>query len=469
MSAATLSDKTYVSGALRAPGAILLVSCYELGHQPMGLAAPMALLERSGFQPEALDYSVDGFDREKVERARLIAISVPMHTALRLGVRFAGRAREVNRGCAVCFHGLYAVLNRDYLLEQGADAVIGPEDEQSLQELAEALDRGEGAPSTPALGSEPGRASGMLPHRSRLPGLEKYARLEVNGELRVAGYVEATRGCKHGCTHCPIPPVYHRRFRTVPVEMVLEDIRRQVALGARHVTFGDPDFLNGPGHSTCIARALHAEFPHLTFDCTAKIEHLLKQRRLLPELASLGCLFIVSAVESLNPEVLRHLEKGHTAADVVEAARLVRAAGITLRPSLVPFTPWETLDSYVGLLEWAAAEELIESIDPVHYSIRLLVPPGSLLLRHPAMQPHLGPLDEEALSYAWTHPDPRMDRLQQRVASAVEAGEAAGDPFEATFASVRELAYAARAETAPPLPLREPRPKPPRLTESWFC
>jgi len=443
---------------LRAPGAVLLVSCYELGHQPMGLASPLAALKAAGLAPAALDYAVDGFDGEKVRGARFIGISVPMHTALRLGLRFAERAREINPDCFLCFYGLYAQLNAEYLYERGADAVLGGEYEQALLDLTT-----HHSPLTT-------QHSPPIPSRDQLPSLDRYARLEWNGEHRLAGYVESTRGCKHLCTHCPIPPVYHGRFTVVSADAVLADIRRQVASGAAHITFGDADFLNGPGHALRIARALHAEFPTLTFDFTAKIEHLVKHRGLLPDLGAMGCLFIVSAVESLHPEVLRHLRKGHSREEATEAVHLARAAGITLRPSLVPFTPWETLESYIELLEWVAREELIEAVDPVHYSIRLLIPPGSLLLDSPAMIEHLDGLDRAALSYRWRHPDARMSHLQEQVAVVVEAAEAAREPYGSTFSRVRDLAYAALGEAPPPLPERaEPVVKPPRLTESWFC
>ena len=83
-------------------------------------------------------------------------------------------------------------------------------------------------------------------------------------------------------------------------EVVLADIRQQMAAGAQHITFGDPDFFNGPGHALAIVEALHAEFPAVTYDVTIKIEHLLKHRDALPVLARTGCLFITSAVESLD-------------------------------------------------------------------------------------------------------------------------------------------------------------------------
>ena len=136
-----------------------------------------------------------------------------------------------------------------------------------------------------------------VPSRAQLPSLERYARLERDGRRELVGYVEASRGCKHHCRHCPIPPVYGGRFFIVPREVCLADIRQSVTAGARHISFGDPDFLNGPGHALALARSLHAEFPEVTFDFTAKVEHLLRQRARLLELAALGCVFIVSAVE----------------------------------------------------------------------------------------------------------------------------------------------------------------------------
>jgi radical SAM superfamily enzyme YgiQ (UPF0313 family) len=315
------------STGLRAPGAVLLVSCYELGHQPAGLAFPLAFLERAGFAPEAVDLAVEPLPAAKVRRARLVAISAPMHTALRIAVGAARRVRALNPAAVICFYGLYAILNRESLLARVADAARGGESEEALVALATRLEGGE-PPSSPAPPLR--RLDFPVPQRDALPALERYAAFESAGGRRLAGSVEASRGCLHRCRHCPIPPVYGGRFFVVPREIVLEDIRRQVARGAAHITFADPDFLNGPRHALEIARAMHAEFPALSFDCTAKVEHLLKHRALLPELAASGCAFVVTAVESLSDVVLHHLAKGHTREDVGRALAAVRSAGITL-------------------------------------------------------------------------------------------------------------------------------------------
>jgi radical SAM superfamily enzyme YgiQ (UPF0313 family) len=468
------------SGAstLREPGAILLISCYELGHQPLGLASPLGFLEREGYRPAALDISVEGFDPERVTRARFVAIAVPMHTALRLGVRCAAQVRQLNPTCHICLYGLYGWLNADYLLDHAADSVIGGEVEEALVALVRDLESGgagdvegvarPGRPARPVLK----RLSFPLPSRAGLPPLEKYAGLERDGRRESVGYVEASRGCLHMCLHCPIPPVYGGRFFVVPKEAVLEDIRRLVRSGATHITFGDPDFLNGPGHSLGILRAMHQEFPALTCDFTAKVEHILERRALFPELQALGCLFMVSAVESLSDAVLANLEKGHSQADLFEALQIVRDAGIAFRPTWVAFTPWTTLEDYLEMLEFVEAERLVDHVDPVQYAIRLLVPPGSALLDRPQIRPFLGRLDQASFMYPWTHPDRRMDDLHRAVSALVEQAtrenEDPGITFNRVWALAQALAFGREPSGVPAAPDPDRR-RPPRLTEPWYC
>jgi radical SAM superfamily enzyme YgiQ (UPF0313 family) len=453
---------------------ILLVSCYELGHQPLALASPLAFLERAGHAAEALDISVESFESGRFARARFVAISVPMHTALRLGVRVAEQIRRVNPGCHICFYGLYASLNADYLLEHCGDSVIGGEYEAALVALVESLEAGRSGPFEGV--RQRGHAAGpvlqrlpfAVPSRGALPGLKKYAHLDKGGSKDLVGYVEASRGCLHLCLHCPIPPVYGGRFFVVPQDIVLDDIRGLARDGATHITFGDPDFLNGPGHSLAIARAMHAELPSMTFDFTAKVEHILERAELFPKLNRLGCVFMVSAVESLSDTVLANLEKGHTRADVARALQIVRAAGIAFRPTWVAFTPWTTLEDYLEMFDFVEEEGLIDHVDPVQFTLRLLVPPGSSLLTRQAIRPHLGVLDQAAFIHRWTHPDARMDVLQREASRSVEA--AAGADPAATFYRLKALAHATAGRAEAPVPALAPdRRRPPRLTEAWFC
>lgn len=433
---------------------VLLLSTYELGHQPLHLASPLAFLAAAGLEARAIDLAVEPLDEQAVRDAAFIAIAVPMHTALRLGAELGARCKSINVQAHICYYGLYAPLHADYLRAHGADSIVGGEYEAALVELA----RG-GAASDVAPDVVMERLKFVAPARAALPSLERYARLETRDGDRLAGYVEASRGCLHRCRHCPIPSVYDGRFFVVPVDVVLADVSAQVAAGARHVTLGDPDFLNGPKHALAVARAIHAAHPTLTFDVTVKVEHILKHRELFAELGALGCAFVVSAVESLSDRVLAILDKGHTRADVDAALAILDDAGVPLRPTFVAFTPWTTRADYLELIDWIESRGMQEHVDPVQLALRLLVPPGSLLLEHAEMKPHLGVLEPEKLTYAWSHPDAAMDALQRDLFAAVERG--------ATFADVRALAAAPPPRA--PLAIKRIRGRPPRLSESWFC
>lgn len=458
---------------MRAPGQILLVSTYELGHAPHGLALPRAFLERAGFEPACLDLAVEPLDPARVAAARLVLLSVPMHTALRLGREAAARVRTLNPAARIAYHGLYALLHARLLLDEGAVAVLGGECEDDLVALARALERGD--PIPPA-GSSPRPAGGRrprldfpVPSRAGLPPLGRYARLSLpGGGERIAGYAEASRGCKHRCRHCPIPAVYGGRFVAVPVETVVADVAAQVSAGAGHVTFGDPDFLNGPTHALRVARAVHARFPALSFDFTAKVEHLVRHPAAVAELGALGAAFVVSAVESLSDRVLARLDKGHTRAGALRALDLCAAAGVALRPSLLPFTPWSTLEDLVEVIDVLEARGMLDHLDPVMLAIRLLVPAGSLLEGDPEIA--FEGYDAEGLTWRWRHPDPRMDALQPRIAAEVEAAAARREPPVETIRRVRSLAAAAAGLPHRHVQVLAPdQRRVPRLTETWFC
>ena len=367
---------------------IVLISTYELGRQPFGLASPAAWLRKGGHTVSSLDLSRQPLDEAAVREAALVAVYLPMHTATRLGAQLVPTLRRLNPRAHLCCYGLYAPTNAEFLRTLGVCTILGGEFEEGLAHLADRLRRngsgnGCGASSVPQ--SEPlislARQRFIPPDRQGLAALASYAHVVLpSGEHRLAGYTEASRGCKHLCRHCPIVSVYQGMFRVVDREVVLADVRQQVVAGAQHITFGDPDFFNGSGHATAIVEALHQEFPRLTYDVTIKIEHLLKHQRHLATLRDTGCLFVTSAVESLDDEVLRRLDKGHTRADFLEVTRIFRDLDLVLHATFVPFTPWTTLDSYLELLRVLRENDLVENVAPIQLAIRLLIPRGSRLL-----------------------------------------------------------------------------------------
>ncbi|MBZ5661149.1 MAG: radical SAM protein [Acidobacteriia bacterium] len=480
---------------------IVLISTYELGRQPFGLASPAAWLRARGHEVACFDLTREAFQDAAVRDSELIAFYVPMHTATRLAAGLVDRVRGLNPRAHLCFYGLYAPVNEEYLRGLGVATILGGEFEQGLVDLAgrlnETLDQPQSllfrAERGIPLGSSDGeiprsarndgpvqqepvislaRQKFLVPDRAGMPELANYARVVMpGGEHRIAGSTEATRGCKHLCRHCPIVPVYNGAFRVVDRDVVLDDIRQQVDAGAQHITFGDPDFFNGPAHSLSIVQALHREFPVLSYDATIKIEHLRKHDALLATLRDTGCLFVISAVESVDDRVLEQFDKGHTRADFLAVVARFRELGMTLLPTFVPFTPWTSLEGYIDLLDVIAREELCENVAPIQLAIRLLIPAGSRLLDLPEVRRMVEPFDSAALVFPWKHQDPRVDALSKAISDLVQRGDSLKLSRTQIFSHIWRAAHAAAGITAPPIPghsAAHPAPVP-FLDEPWYC
>ena len=459
------------------PYHVLLLSTYELGRQPFGLASPAAWLRAAGMAVTCLDLTIVALDDAAVQRADLIAFHLPMHTATRIAVPLIGRVRALNPQAHLCCYGLYAPLNEPYLRNLGVATILGGEFEEGLVALATALQANRlTIMSLPAISLQ--RQRFQTPERADLPALQRYAFLDLgDGQPRTVGYTEATRGCKHTCRHCPIVPVYGGQFRVIGRAVVLADIRNQVAVGAQHITFGDPDFFNGPGHAIPIIKALHSEFPDLTYDVTIKVEHLRQHADLLPVLRDTGCLFITSAVEAVDDTILNLLGKGHTRAEFIEVTTQLRALGLTLNPTFVAFNPWISVEGYRDLLRVIAELDLVDNVAPIQYAIRLLITAQSALLELPSIKALIHPFDEQALVYPWYHTDPQVDALQQTIIDLVAQAEQAGQSRQTIFAQVWALteeyvgvlANGAQPETMQAVIAREKRRFTPRLSEPWYC
>ena len=450
----------------------LLISTYEMGRQPFGLASAAAWLRAGGWDVACLDAAKEKLRPERLSGPELIAVHLPMHTATRLAGPVIAAARRLNPETRICAFGLYAPLNAEWLRSLGANEIFGGEFEQDLAAWAGSTSQSSSAiAAVSAVSSGRGlpRIHFLVPDRTGLPPLSKYATLQMpGGERRLVGYTEASRGCRHLCRHCPVVPIYQGQFRVVQADVVVAVVAAQVVAGAGHITFGDPDFFNGPTHAMRIVSALHQAHPGVSYDVTIKVEHLLQHRDLVPRLAETGCGFVTSAIESVDDEVLRLFDKGHTRAGFLEAVALCRAAGVTLVPTFVAFHPWLTLDAYCDLLDTIDAADLVEHLSPIQLAIRLLVPQGSRLLELEEMRPHLGAFDAETLTYRWTHPDPRVDELQRDVMALV--GTRLTSARRPLFDDVRALAHECAGLPSPPdtRPARA-RATVPYLNEPWYC
>ena len=452
---------------------VLLMSTYDLGHQPFALASLCASLSATGADVICNDIAVEPLNEHAVKTSSLIAVHLAMHTATRLALDILPRIKNLNPDAHVCFFGLYAPIAEKLLLSYKNMTFICGEFETGISALHENLCRSGPADEPERISRTLTKQTFLVPDRGGLPPLSDYAYLEeTNGKKVTSGYTEASRGCKHLCRHCPIVPVYEGRFFVVSKEIVLADIRQQVAVGAGHISFGDPDFFNGPGHAVNIIKNLNREFPDLGYDVIIKIEHLLKHRDLLPVLKETGCRFITTAVESIDDDVLKKLEKGHTCAEFIEAVDIANGLELVLSPTFIPFTPWTTVSGFKNLLQTIADLALIDHIAPVQLSIRLLIPEGSRLLEIEEIRTQVLSFDNKALSYPWKFSDPQIETLADRVALIVEEGEHAQKSRSEIFSEIWTAANEANGMTkrqSNDFDAKGETKNIPRMSEPWYC
>ncbi|MGH1366427.1 MAG: CUAEP/CCAEP-tail radical SAM (seleno)protein [Calditrichia bacterium] len=445
---------------------VALISTYEIGRQPFGLASPAAWLRKDGFNVTSVDCAVQPFPDQLIQQVDVAAFYMPMYTAARLSVPLIRRAQKLNPELIVIAYGLYAPVNEAFFRKLGVQNIVGAEFEAPLLELCRNIRAGDIVEET-VVSLE--RQQFLTPFRDDLPEPGNYAALCEEGcAAKTTGYTQTTRGCLHTCRHCPIVPVYNGAFRVVQKDVVLADIRQQVVRGAQHITFGDPDFFNGPGHVLPIVKQVHAEFPDITYDVTIKIEHLLKYEKYLPVLRDTGCAFVTSAVEAVEDSILQIFDKGHTREDFVRTVEIMDAYQLRLNPTFVTFTPWTTLQGYRSMLSLLAELGLIEGVSPVQLAIRLLIPAGSRLLEVPDIEESLGEFREEQLGYEWQHSDKRVDGLQKALMDLLGSKNLGRREY---FLTAWKMVNALLKEdiALPESKRSRQRATVPYLNEPWYC
>lgn len=427
---------------------ILLVSTYESGFQSLGTTVAAAHLKQAGVSCRLLDLSlVSAPPSEELQRYTMVGFHVPMYHALPQSFNLASRIRTLDPRPKIFFFGLYAGLFRYEILDKYGDHVFHTNWEDELLDVV--LHRGNGHspvqighsvpmdPKRPAYSYK--RQDRFLPPaREFLPDLGHYARFMDNGARLLTGNVETSRGCIHPCTHCPLPPVYGGKVTLIPEEVVLTDIDNLVRMGARHLSFIDPDFLNAPRHSLSIVQQMNERYPFLTYDFTAKITHFRRHAEYVEQLAPLGLRYALTAMEFNDEDTLERLKKKHSTDDLQWTIDFLRSLGVHVKPTFVFVNPWVTVEDMMNLLDFIEENDLIECVDPVQYKIRLLLFRNSLLLDGTYIdRSTFG--NENDFYTEWRHEDPAIEALYRDLVRVVDHHMAIGASFNDTFQAVRKV------------------------------
>ena len=412
----------------------LVVSTFEGGYQPLTAISGATALSNAGADVDFLDVYVEGAVLERVRDRDVVAISVPLYDSLMTGIHVASDIRAINPGVKVVFFGQYATINAGRLSGKYGDMTIVGEWEIPLAEMVKFLREG-CEPRHPAIIDAQQAATGLIPHpfrsrdhfripaRSIAPPLSKYPQRHLDkllGGSQIVGGLELTRGCHHKCTYCSVYAAYDGKVFMVDDDIVLADVRNLVDQGMTHLTFIDADFFNTRKQCVVILKRIHEAFPHLTFDFTTRVDHILEQREILGDLARYGVRCITSALEFPKQEVLDQVYKEMTITMIEKSIAELRRAGITLNPTFIMFNPWVSLDDIATLHDFVTRNQLEDVIEPIQYETRLHLYKSSPLLQNPTIQAL--ELIEYEFHFDWKHPDPRVDELYHASITPPEEG-----------------------------------------------
>ena len=426
---------------------ILLLSFYDLGKQPKIISEIYNKINSDLVEIDFVDFSFESREVD-LDKYDAIGIYAPMHTATVLATEYLSNQNLPDK---IFTFGLYGDILSDI---------------DSRIHFIESIDSNQLDKYLDLMTNDDFSFKETVPDRSILPNIKEYARLvEVDNNL-LTGSVETTYGCRHLCTHCPVPIQFNGRFRTFSEEKIIQDISNQIDLGAAHISFNDPDFFNGPKHSLKILERLNNEFPLITYDSTIKVEHILKFKDYFKELNKLNMLFVTSAFETTNDLVLQILQKGHSSMDLQEAIELSKVNNIDIRPTWLPFTPWTTINDLLSIIKLIENNKLRETVDPIQLTIKLLIPKGSLITKRPEIKKYLDQYDKKSFSYSWSYMNNEVDILQKTLFSYLVENESLDEKEQYVG-----LVHLIEDFTGSEIIHNEEYiyRHSPKLSESWFC
>lgn len=372
---------------------ILLTSFYDLGKQPKIIAEIVDRYNSSEIDFDFFDFSVEDQNID-LENYDVLGIYAPMHTATILSIEYIKDKKLPNK---MFTFGLYGSVLEDF------NSSIRYIKDIESDELALFLEINDDHQFS---------LKNNIPNRQIFPDISNYAHLVDGSNNLIAGSVETTYGCKHSCTHCPVPISFNGSFKTYSLEKIVSDVENQVKQGAKHISFNDPDFFNGPIHALKILESLNEKFPSITYDSTIKVEHIIKYKKYFKELSSLNMVFVISAFETTNDLVLSILEKNHTSNDLNNSIEISQDFGIDIRPTWMPFSPWTELNDLSNIVKLIEKYELRETVDPIQLTIKLLIPKHSLIIKKPEINKYLGNYEKNSLSFKWEYENNDVEKLQ---------------------------------------------------------
>jgi len=271
---------------------------------------------------EPIDYDTD---------ADLIGISFMTYNAPR-AYAIADRFRQ-EKGKTVIFGGYHPTLSPEEAI-QHADAICVGDAEPNVPLMIEDFAAGR---LKSFYRNEFNSLAGLPFPNRELIRRQDYAPIDV---------IQATRGCHHRCSFCSISAFHHYRFRTRPVEEVIEELK---TLG-RNILFMDDNLTGDRSYAKELFSRMIPLGKRWFSQCGVGIT---LDEELLQLAARSGCGGLFIGFESLSQNNLRAWKKrGNVGKDYLAAVEKLHQAGIAVFAGFVFGDDNDTLDVFPRTLEF---------------------------------------------------------------------------------------------------------------------
>jgi radical SAM superfamily enzyme YgiQ (UPF0313 family) len=336
---------------------------------PLGLALIAAVLEKAGYPVTLLDANARGLKPEdiphmvaEVDVIGLTAMTPTISTAIRIA-RYIKQARP---GVKIVMGGAHATMLPQETLATAPeiDAIVRGEGDETIIELIRAL---EGNQSLDSVAGISYRAEGQIKSTADRPCVsdidalpfpayhllpwKRYRPHPPHGMSLPFAAVVTSRGCPYRCAYCS-KPVFGSRFRAQSPERVVAELEYlKKKLGAREVAFYDDSFTLDKKRVHAIADKIISSKLKIAWTCETRVN--LVDKELLRHMKQAGCYAVAYGIESASPEIIKVLHKDTTIAQVEEAVRDSRAAGLQVIGYFMLGSPGETPETIRQSIDFA--------------------------------------------------------------------------------------------------------------------
>lgn len=286
-----------------------LMAIPMLGPLYLGTIAEQAGYDVSILNENILGREISSDELKDVDVLCLSCMTATVERGKAIAREYTALRQSLGRQARTIIGGIHASMIPDDVSNDFDQVFVGEAETKILDVLA-------------------GRIQDKIIYGERLDDLDSIPipnfRLLKNWKRMKLWPIMTSRGCPYDCTFCSVTEMFGRGYRTRSVERVIEEVK---SYDNDWFFFVDDHFVVNKKRTKKILDALRAERPDITWSCQVRTE-VSKEQELVAYMRAAGCKTVHIGLESINPQSLQEIQKGHTVDDVKRSIKVFREHNI---------------------------------------------------------------------------------------------------------------------------------------------